>query len=84
MKSKYGFNSKPVVAIVSENHPYVLAIMLATWKLGNDLAPLDHNVPKDIVEDIVEHWHRLYSRSFSPRAMFKKLLKVNLYLPSFN
>jgi len=45
---KYG--SKPVVAFVSENHPYVLAAMLATWKLGGIVAPLDHNVPKDIME----------------------------------
>ena len=45
---KYGH--KPVVAIVSENHPYVLAIILATWKLGGIVAPLDSNVPQHIME----------------------------------
>ncbi|CAA7264464.1 unnamed protein product [Cyclocybe aegerita] len=48
MYQKYG--PKPVVAIVSENHPYVLATLLATWKLGGIVAPLDYNVPRDIME----------------------------------
>ncbi|KAJ3515067.1 hypothetical protein NLJ89_g1986 [Agrocybe chaxingu] len=48
MHQKYG--PKPVVAIVSENHPYVLATLLATWKLGGIVAPLDYNVPRDIME----------------------------------
>lgn len=48
MHQKYG--PKPVVAIVSENHPYVFATILATWKLGGIVAPLDSNVPRDIME----------------------------------
>jgi len=44
------FGVKPIVAIVSENHPYVLANILAIWKLGGIVAPLDHNVPRDIME----------------------------------
>lgn len=44
----YGVN--PIVAIVSENHPYIFATMLATWKLGGIVAPLDHNIPRDIME----------------------------------
>ena len=31
LHQKYG--PKPVVAVISENHPYVLAILFATWKL---------------------------------------------------
>ena len=45
---KYG--PKPVVAIISENRPYTLAMLFAIWKLGGIAAPLDHNVPKDIME----------------------------------
>ncbi|KDR66936.1 hypothetical protein GALMADRAFT_232327 [Galerina marginata CBS 339.88] len=48
MHQKYG--PKPVVAIISENHPYVLATILATWKLGGIVAPLDRNVPRDIMQ----------------------------------
>ncbi|PPQ99823.1 hypothetical protein CVT24_009617 [Panaeolus cyanescens] len=48
MHKKYG--TKPVISIISENHPYTLATMLATWKLGGIIAPLDHNVPRDIME----------------------------------
>ncbi|PPQ84949.1 hypothetical protein CVT25_004462 [Psilocybe cyanescens] len=48
MHQKFGL--KPVVAIISENHPYVLASILATWKLGGIVAPLDQNVPRDIME----------------------------------
>jgi non-ribosomal peptide synthetase component F len=44
------YGQKPVVAIVSENHPYILAMVLATWKLGGVVAPLDYNVPRDILE----------------------------------
>ncbi|KAF9473131.1 ketoacyl-synt-domain-containing protein [Pholiota conissans] len=50
---KYG--AKPTVAIVSENHPYVLAMLLATWKLGGIVAPMDHNVPKDIMERMLSN-----------------------------
>lgn len=53
LHEKYG--SKPVVAIVSENHPYILATMLATWKLGGIVAPLDRNVPKDIMERMLSN-----------------------------
>jgi acyl-coenzyme A synthetase/AMP-(fatty) acid ligase len=44
------YGAKPTVAIVCENHPYTLAMLFATWKLGGIVAPLDHNVPKDIME----------------------------------
>jgi non-ribosomal peptide synthetase component F len=51
MHRSYG--RKPVVAIVSENHPYTLATVLATWKLGGVVAPLDSNVPRDIMESML-------------------------------
>jgi len=41
---------KPVVAVISENNPYILATILATWKLGGVVAPMDTNVPRDIME----------------------------------
>ncbi|KAF8196523.1 hypothetical protein BJ912DRAFT_112548 [Pholiota molesta] len=44
------YGAKPTVAIVCENHPYTLAMLFAIWKLGGIVAPLDHNVPKDIME----------------------------------
>ncbi len=48
MHERHGL--KPVVAIVSENNPYILAAILATWKLGGIVAPMDTNVPRDIME----------------------------------
>ncbi|KAF4622433.1 hypothetical protein D9613_009459 [Agrocybe pediades] len=48
LNKRFGF--KPLVAIVSENHPYVLATILAVWKLGGIVAPLDHNIPREIME----------------------------------
>jgi len=43
------YGERPVVAIVSENHPYVLAIILATWKAGGIAAPMDYHTPKEIL-----------------------------------
>lgn len=40
---------RPTVAIVCENHPYVFATFIATWKLGGILAPIDYHTPKDIL-----------------------------------
>ena len=47
LHQKYG--TKPVVTI-SENRPYVLAILFATWKLGGVFVPLDYHVPREILE----------------------------------
>lgn len=44
------WGQKPVVAVISENHPFILATILATWKLGGIVAPIDYNVPRDIME----------------------------------
>ena len=40
---------RPTVAVVCENHPYVFATFIATWKLGGVLAPIDYHTPKDIL-----------------------------------
>ena len=50
LHQKYG--PKPVVAVIceSENHPYVLTILFATWKLGGIFAPLSNTVPREILE----------------------------------
>jgi hypothetical protein len=32
----------------SAKHPYILAILFATWKLGGVFAPLDHHVRLEI------------------------------------
>lgn len=40
---KYGV--RPTVAIISENHPYTFAVILATWMLGGVVAPLDYHAP---------------------------------------
>ena len=46
---------KPIVAVISENHPYVLATLFATWKLGGVFAPLDYHVPRDILERMLHN-----------------------------
>ncbi|PPQ97453.1 hypothetical protein CVT26_002801 [Gymnopilus dilepis] len=46
---------KPVIAVISENHPFVLAILLATWKLGGIFAPFDCHSPLEMVEKMLEN-----------------------------
>ena len=53
LHQKYGLN--PVVAVISENHPYVLATLFATWKLGGVFAPLDYHVPREILERMLHN-----------------------------
>ena len=50
LHQKYG--PKPVVAVIgeSENHPYGLAILFATWKLGGIFASLNNAFPREILE----------------------------------
>ena len=48
IKETYGL--KPTITIVSENHPYILAVMLATWKLGGISAHLDHHAPQELLQ----------------------------------
>lgn len=51
LKAAYGL--RPIVAVVSENHPYVLAITIATWKLGGIIAPLDHHAPEYLLRQML-------------------------------
>jgi len=51
IKESYGL--KPTIATFSENHPYILAVMLATWKLGGIYAPLDHHTPHELVQHMI-------------------------------
>lgn len=43
------YGQRPTVALISENHPYVLALLLAVWKLGGIVAPLDHHAPANLM-----------------------------------
>ncbi|KAF6747506.1 hypothetical protein DFP72DRAFT_1075176 [Ephemerocybe angulata] len=51
IQKAYGL--RPTIAVVSENHPYFLAIILATWKLGGIVAPIDYHTPKDILTSML-------------------------------
>lgn len=51
IKETYGL--KPTISIISENHPYILAVMLATWKLGGVYAPLDHHAPQEMLQRMI-------------------------------
>ena len=45
---------KPIVSIVSDNNPYVLAVILATWLLGGVAAPLDFHAPEALLKGMLE------------------------------
>lgn len=49
------YGARPTVAIISENLPYTLAFMLAVWKLGGIVAPLDHHAPATLVEAMLRN-----------------------------
>ncbi|THH03281.1 hypothetical protein EW145_g6382 [Phellinidium pouzarii] len=48
------FGKKPTIAIVSENHPYIIAVILATWLLGGVAAPLDVHAPESLLRGMLE------------------------------
>lgn len=48
------FGEKPIVSIVSDNNPYVLAVILATWLLGGVAAPLDFHAPEALLKGMLE------------------------------
>jgi acyl-CoA synthetase (AMP-forming)/AMP-acid ligase II len=50
---RYGL--RPTVALISENHPYVLALLLAIWKLGGIVAPLDRHAPSNLMEGMLRN-----------------------------
>uniref|UniRef100_A0A8H7XR57 Uncharacterized protein n=1 Tax=Psilocybe cubensis TaxID=181762 RepID=A0A8H7XR57_PSICU len=47
------YGSKPTVAVVSENHPYILAALLATWKLNGIFVPLDPHAPLPMIRQML-------------------------------
>lgn len=47
------YGARPTVAIVSENHPYTLALMLAIWKIGGIVAPLDTHAPAALMQGML-------------------------------
>ncbi|KAF9475042.1 ketoacyl-synt-domain-containing protein [Pholiota conissans] len=53
LHTQYG--DRPIVAIIHENHPFILAILLATWKLGGIFAPLDPHAPPEMVRQMLDN-----------------------------
>jgi acyl-coenzyme A synthetase/AMP-(fatty) acid ligase len=51
IKETYGL--KPTIATIGENHPYILAVMLATWKLGGVYTPFDHHTPQELLQHMI-------------------------------
>lgn len=51
LKKQYG--RFPKVAVVSENHPYVFAVMLAVWKLSGIFIPIDVHVPSELLSGML-------------------------------
>ncbi|EIN06933.1 polyketide synthetase [Punctularia strigosozonata HHB-11173 SS5] len=47
------YGPTPTVAILSENHPYVLAVILSVWLLGGIVAPLDHHAPDELISGML-------------------------------
>ncbi|KAK0206705.1 hypothetical protein DFS33DRAFT_1420932, partial [Desarmillaria ectypa] len=43
----------PKVAVISENHPHVFALMLAVWKLGGIFIPIDVHVPAELLKGML-------------------------------
>lgn len=48
------YGPQPTVAFLSENHPYMLALLLATWKLGGIIAPYDPHAPETLLEGMMQ------------------------------
>ncbi|KAF8529293.1 polyketide synthetase [Hysterangium stoloniferum] len=40
---------RPTMAVICENHPYLIVLFLAVWKLGGIVAPLDPHAPSDLI-----------------------------------
>lgn len=49
----YEYGLRPTVAVISDNHPYTLALMFAVWKLGGIFAPLDPNTPESLLRGML-------------------------------
>ena len=82
LHQKYG--PKPVVAVISENHPYVLAILFATWKLGGVFAPLDYHVPREILERMLFNIAPTCVLAPSTEPVLQKILKGENFSSDFS
>ncbi|PBK61389.1 ketoacyl-synt-domain-containing protein [Armillaria solidipes] len=50
-EEEYGLH--PTVAFIGENHPYLFACLLAVWRIGGIVAPIDHHAPKHMLESML-------------------------------
>jgi acyl-coenzyme A synthetase/AMP-(fatty) acid ligase len=73
------YGLKPTVTIVSENHPYILAVMLATWKLGGIYAHLDHHTPQELLQHMITNIAPTFVVAPSSDEPIKQLLRGTSY-----
>lgn len=81
LHQKYG--PKPIVAVISENHPYVLATLFATWKLGGVFAPLDFHVPREILERMLHNIAPTCVLVPSTETAIQNIVKGDFFPPIF-
>lgn len=53
LEMQHGNLAGAVVAVISENHPYILALMLAVWTAGGVVAVLDAHAPETLMEGML-------------------------------
>ncbi|KAF9012766.1 hypothetical protein BDQ17DRAFT_1420105 [Cyathus striatus] len=49
------YGAKPIVGVISENHPYYIALLMAVWKLGGTMAPLDCHAPPHLMTAMLQN-----------------------------
>jgi len=70
---------KPVVAVISENHPFILATILAIWKLGGIVAPMDCNTPHNIMERMLLNTRPTFVLVPSNQLIIRKIVEGGAY-----
>ncbi|KAK0184742.1 polyketide synthetase [Armillaria mellea] len=50
-EEEYGL--RPTVAFIGENHPYLFVCLLAVWRIGGIVAPIDHHAPRHMLESML-------------------------------
>ena len=73
------YGLKPTVTIVGENHPYILAVMLATWKLGGIYAHLDYHTPQELLQHMITNIAPTLVVAPSSHEPIKQLLRGTSY-----
>ncbi|KAF7970690.1 hypothetical protein HWV62_23296 [Athelia sp. TMB] len=53
LQGQYGSLEGHVVAVIGENHPYILALILGVWAVGGTVAVLDAHAPKALMEGML-------------------------------